>query len=73
MKKFETLCRSLSKGEQKNSIGGDYDTGNCSTQGCLPEFSIECCMPSSGSGEPCCSGLACVFNATNSGTICVGP
>lgn len=71
MKKFETLGRSLSKGEQKNIMGGPDKGSKCSTQNCLPEFGIDCCIPISGSGDPCCAGLSCVVNGTSSGTICM--
>ena len=66
MKKLENFSRRLSKKEQKEITGGLRDGGT----NCLKEFTYGCCLDNF-EVEPCCAGLVCQINATNSGTICV--
>lgn len=49
----------LSREEMKKIMAG---SGDC----CLSEYSWDC-----SSAKPCCTGLNCVRNGTNTGTICM--
>ena len=63
MKKFENLGRKLSKDEQKKIQGA------LTTPGCMQEYEYDCHRLRE--PYPCCAGLVCVDNATNTGTICM--
>ena len=48
----------LSRAEMKNIMAG--------SGGCLDQYSYDC-----SASAQCCSGLSCVRNGTNTGTICM--
>ena len=62
--------KKLSRDEMKNLKGGDETVDSVGGgNGCMEEYTYECGRVRS--PYPCCSGLVCVDNATNSGTICM--
>lgn len=58
--------KKLSRDEMKNLKGGDE-----TLDGCMEEYVYDCHLIRS--PYPCCEGLVCVENATQSGTICMLP
>lgn len=62
--------KKLSRDEMKNLKGG-YDTDNPGDGGggCMQEFTYDCHRVRA--PYPCCAGLICADNATNTGTICI--
>lgn len=62
--RLDAMQGKLSRAEMKNINGGVTNGG-----GCMQEFEYDCHMIRT--PFPCCEGLVCADNATNTGTICV--
>lgn len=58
--------KKLERNEMKNLKGGLPEGGS---GGCMQEYAYDCHQVRS--PYPCCEGLVCVNNATNTGTICM--
>lgn len=56
--------KKLERSEMKNLKGGLQDGG-----GCMQEYEYDCGKIRA--PYPCCEGLVCVDNATNTGTLCM--
>ena len=57
--------KKLERQEMKNLKGGLYAGGG----GCMVEYEYDCGLIRT--PYPCCEGLVCVDNATNTGTLCM--
>lgn len=68
MKKFEKFGKVLNREDMKNLKGG-IDQLLPPDDGCMEEYELDCHKVRS--PYPCCEGLKCEDNATNTGTICV--
>ena len=55
--------KKLSRDEMKNLKGGDEAIG------CMVEYEYDCGLIRT--PYPCCEGLVCVENATQTGTLCM--
>lgn len=61
-----TMQGKLNRDEMKNIQGGIDPIGG---DGCMEEYVYHCGAVRT--PYPCCEGLECVDNATNSGTLCM--
>ena len=69
MKKFEKLGKLLSRDDMKKLKGGLDEIDPGGGFGCMEEYTFDCHLIRT--PYPCCEGLSCEKNATNTGTICV--
>ena len=55
----------LNRTEMKSIMAGSGSTG------CLTKYGYDCVLNTNQPTQKCCTGLSCVRNGTNSGTICM--